>query len=53
MSKYTHYFIIILCLVLTFFLYNKALASIPFLILSFYLFYFGWSQLSSRKKKTR
>ncbi|ETP67730.1 hypothetical protein QWY22_15640 [Planococcus liqunii] len=53
MSKYTHYIVIILCIVLTLFLYNKALGSIPFLILSLYLFYFGWTQLSSRKKKTR
>ncbi|MGK7376504.1 hypothetical protein ACSFXN_01610 [Planococcus sp. 1R117A] len=53
MSKYIHYIIIILCIVLTLFLYNKALASIPFLILSFYLFYFGWTQLTDRKKKTR
>ncbi|CEG21916.1 hypothetical protein BN1080_00836 [Planococcus massiliensis] len=53
MSKYAHYLIIFLCLILTFFLYNKALGSIPFLILSLYLFYFGWRQLGSRKKKTR
>ncbi|MBB5179480.1 c-di-AMP phosphodiesterase-like protein [Planomicrobium koreense] len=53
MPKYVHYSIIVLCIVLIFFLYNKALGSIPFLILSFYLFFFGWMQLKGRKKKTR
>ena len=53
MPKYVHYSIMVLCIVLIFFLYNKALGSIPFLILSFYLFFFGWMQLKDRKKKTR
>lgn len=53
MPKYVHYIIITLCIVLTFFLYNKALGSIPFLILSFYLFFFAWTQVRGRKKKTR
>ncbi|RNF40037.1 hypothetical protein EEX84_05210 [Planococcus salinus] len=53
MPKFIHYIVIILCIVLVFFLYNRALGSIPFLILSFYLFYFGWKQLGGRKKKTR
>ncbi|PSL40606.1 hypothetical protein B0H99_10468 [Planomicrobium soli] len=53
MAKLTHYMIFIFCIILIFVLYGRALGSIPFLILSFYLFYFSWSQLYSRKKKTR
>ena len=53
MRKAIHYIIITICVILTFFLYNKALGSIPFMILALYLFYFGWTQLDPRKKKTR
>lgn len=53
MPKAAHYTIIIVALVLVIVLYNRALGSIPFLILSAYLFYFGWGQLARRKKKSR
>lgn len=53
MRKAVHYIIILICVILIFFLYNKALGSIPFMILALYLFYFGWMQLDPRKKKTR
>lgn len=53
MSKAAHYTIIIVALVLVIVLYNKAFGSIPFLILSAYLFYIGWQQLVRRKKKSR
>ncbi|WP_195913980.1 hypothetical protein [Planomicrobium sp. YIM 101495] len=53
MPKSAHYIIIILCIILTVFLYNQAFGAVPFLILSFYLFYFGWTQIRSRKKNSR
>ena len=53
MPKAAHYTIIIIAVVLLIVLYNRALGSIPFLILSAYLFYFGWNQLGRRKKKSR
>ncbi|MDN7241810.1 hypothetical protein QWY14_08385 [Planococcus sp. N028] len=53
MPKVFHNIIIAICLISIFFLYNKALASIPLIILSLYLFYFAWLQLGTRKKKTR
>ncbi|MGM0896880.1 MAG: hypothetical protein ACQEV0_03220 [Bacillota bacterium] len=53
MPKAAHYIIIIVAVVLLIVLYNRALGSIPFLILSMYFFYFGWEQLVRRKKKSR
>ena len=53
MPKAAHYAIMIIAVVLLIVLYNKALGSIPFLILSAYFFYFGWVQLVRRKKKSR
>ncbi|MDE0584508.1 hypothetical protein ON064_15900 [Planococcus sp. A6] len=53
MPKAAHYAIIIVAVVLLIVLYNRALGSIPFLILSAYFFYFGWDQLMRRKKKSR
>ena len=42
MKKPIHIMVIIILLLLTFFLYNKKLGSIPLLILSIYLFGYGW-----------
>ncbi|EGA88221.1 hypothetical protein GPDM_16021, partial [Planococcus donghaensis MPA1U2] len=53
MRKAVHYIIIAICVILIFFLYNKALGSIPFMVLAIYLFYFGWKQIDPRKKNTR
>ncbi len=53
MPKYLNYLIILLCIILIVFLYNRALGSIPFIILSLYLFYYGWKVLGKRKNKSR
>lgn len=53
MPKIAHYIIIALCVALIIFLYNKQLASIPFIILSLYLFYFAWKEFGKRNKKSR
>ena len=53
MPKYVNYLIVIVCIILIVFLYNKALGSIPLIILSLYLFYFGWKELGKRKNKSR
>lgn len=37
--QYINYIIVLACLIATFFLYNEQLASIPLLVLSFFLFY--------------
>ena len=49
MKNSLHLVVILACLVLTFFLYNKQMGSIPLLILSLYLFYFGWLKLRQVK----
>lgn len=36
--QYVAYIFILFCLIVTFFLYNEQLASIPLLVLSFFLF---------------
>lgn len=51
MTQYLRYIIILACLVATFFLYNKQLASIPLLILSLFLFYMGIKEVSKLKNK--
>lgn len=53
MPKAAHYTIILLCVILTIFLYNQAFGAVPFLILSLYLFYFGWTQIRGRNKKSQ
>ena len=51
MKKSIHFIIILVCLVITFILYNKQIGSIPLLILSIYLFYFGFHMLREGKNK--
>ncbi len=53
MPKYVNYLIIIVLIILIVVLYNRALGSIPFIILSLYLFYYGWKELGERKNKSR
>ena len=53
MPKYANYLIIFICAIMILFLYNRALGSIPFIILSLYLFYYGWKMLGKRKNKSR
>ncbi|MFC3210531.1 MULTISPECIES: hypothetical protein [Planomicrobium] len=53
MPKYVNYLIIIVCIILIVFLYNRALGSVPLIILSLYLFYYGWKELGKRKNKSR
>ncbi|MET1014166.1 MAG: hypothetical protein ABWX61_06615 [Paenisporosarcina sp.] len=43
--------VIVGCLVVTFFLYNKQMGAIPLLLLSFYLFFYGWQKLYHAKNK--
>ncbi|WP_169834555.1 hypothetical protein [Paenisporosarcina indica] len=49
MKNSLHIVVILACLVVTFFLYNKQMGSIPLLLLSIYLFYFGWNLLREGK----
>ncbi len=49
MKQYTHYIIILACLLATFFLYNKQLGSVPLLILSAFLFYLGIKEIYNIK----
>lgn len=49
MKNSIHIVVILACLVVTFFLYNKQLGSIPLLILATYLFYFGWIMMREGK----
>ncbi|PUB12979.1 hypothetical protein C8K15_10892 [Paenisporosarcina sp. OV554] len=49
MRRVIHIIVILTCLVLTFFLYNKQMGSIPLIILSIYLFYFGWLKIRESK----
>lgn len=51
MQEYFHYFIILGLLVVTFFVYNLQLASIPLLVLSFFLFYLGYKEATKVKNK--
>jgi len=52
MKKPVHILVIILLLLLTIFLYNKQLASIPLLLISFYLFIIvGWKISLFKKNK--
>ncbi|MCZ8538605.1 MULTISPECIES: hypothetical protein [Paenisporosarcina] len=54
MKNTIHYVVILACLIVTFFLYNKQMGSIPLLILSIYLFYFGWLRVrESKNNKSR
>ncbi|SEM92324.1 hypothetical protein SAMN04487786_2858 [Paenisporosarcina quisquiliarum] len=50
MKKPVHILVIIILLLLTIFLYNKQLASIPLLLISFYLFTVVGSKISLFKK---
>jgi len=49
MKNSIHILVVLTCLILTFFLYNKQLGSIPLLLLSIYLFYFGLFKLREAK----
>lgn len=49
--RYKHYLIILALLVITFFVYNLQLASIPLLILSLYLFYVTYNEFVKLKNK--
>lgn len=51
MLQYLHYIIILALLIVTFFVYNLQLASIPLLILSFFLFYLGYKEATKLKNK--
>ncbi|CAM5192341.1 putative protein OS=Ureibacillus acetophenoni OX=614649 GN=SAMN05877842_10143 PE=4 SV=1 [Ureibacillus acetophenoni] len=42
MKRFIHYFIIIACLVTTFFIYDSGKGAVPFLILSAYFFTLGF-----------
>lgn len=44
LKQYTHYLVILACLIATFFLYNKQLGAIPLLILSGYLFFLAFRE---------
>ncbi|SFQ31068.1 hypothetical protein SAMN05421670_1502 [Psychrobacillus psychrotolerans] len=50
MKKPVHILIIMILLLLTFFLYNKQLASVPLLLISFYLFTIVGCKISLFKK---
>ncbi|WP_186321448.1 hypothetical protein [Bacillus sp. FJAT-22090] len=50
MKKPIHMMVIIILLLLTIFLYNRRLASIPLILLSFYLFSLAGVKLSLFKK---
>ncbi|EPD51664.1 hypothetical protein HMPREF1210_01776 [Paenisporosarcina sp. HGH0030] len=49
MKNSIHIVVVLACLIGTFFLYNKQMGSIPLLILSIYLFYFGWTTIRETK----
>ncbi|MER1984316.1 MAG: hypothetical protein ABS949_14040 [Solibacillus sp.] len=51
MAQYYHYLVILACLIATFYLYNKQLAAIPLLLLSAFLFFLGYKELSKLKNK--
>ena len=50
MKKPAHILVIIILLLLTVFLYNKQLASIPLLLISIYLFVIAGQKISLFKK---
>ncbi|MFJ7825563.1 hypothetical protein SAMN05518871_10476 [Psychrobacillus sp. OK028] len=50
MRKPVHFMVIVILLLLTIFLYNKQLASIPLLLISFYLFVIVGAKISLFKK---
>jgi len=49
MKNGIHIIVILTGLIATFFLYNKQLGSIPLILLSIYLFYFGLLKLREGK----
>ncbi|BAK17825.1 hypothetical protein SSIL_3402 [Solibacillus silvestris StLB046] len=51
MQQYVHYILILACLIATFFLYNRQLAAIPLLLLSFILFYVAYKKVTNLKNK--
>lgn len=50
-QQYVHYILILACLIATFFLYNRQLAAIPLLLLSFILFYVAYNKVTNLKNK--
>lgn len=50
-QQYSHYILILACLIATFFLYNKQLAAIPLLLLSVILFYVAYKKVTKLKNK--
>ncbi|MEK4629952.1 MAG: hypothetical protein ABS944_12485 [Solibacillus sp.] len=51
MLQNMHYILILVCLIATFFLYNKQLAAIPLLLLSVILFYVAYKKATKLKNK--
>ena len=50
-KQYSHYILILACLIAIFFLYNKQLASIPLLLMSIVLFYVAYKKAINLKNK--
>ncbi|GEL04774.1 hypothetical protein [Rummeliibacillus stabekisii] len=46
-----HFIVILLCLILTYFTYDKQLGAVSFLLLAIYLFAYGYYRLRLEKKK--
>lgn len=51
MMSYIHYLIILVLLITTFIVYNMQIASLPLIILSLYLFYLGYKEVTKLKNK--
>lgn len=49
-KQYSHYIVILTCLIATFFFYNKQLGAVPLLILSAFFFYLGFKEIYNIKK---